>query len=196
MGQFASSSQYRQAGNKDLSSSCSVRDAMLAAVPSLRAFAKSMCRNSDQADDLVQEALVSGWSNIDSFESGTSMTAWLVTIFRQSFYSNYQKEGRSFQCLVGYAGSPARHAMRSRDLPSALQKLPPEQREAVLLVEALRYSYQEAAKICRCPVGTIRSRLSRGRSHLAECLSIGSPADSCEATMFERGGVGSCATNN
>jgi RNA polymerase sigma-70 factor (ECF subfamily) len=175
MSQFANSSLCCQTGNKDLGSSCSVRDAMLAAVPSLRAFAKSMCRNSDQADDLVQEALVHGWSNIDSFESATSMTAWLITIFRQLFYSSYQR--RSFQLLAEYAGSPARYAMRARDLPGALQKLPPEQREAVILIEALRYSYEEAAKICCCPVGTIRSRLSRGRSHLAECLSIDGPAD-------------------
>jgi RNA polymerase sigma-70 factor (ECF subfamily) len=172
--QLAGSSQYRHA---DISPPCSVRDAMLAAIPNVRAFARSMCRNSDQADVLVQKALLCGWSSIDSLESGTNMTAWLITILRRFFYLSYRTERRSLQLSGSYAGrlsaQPARFdGLVADDLPSALQRLPAQQREAVILIEASRYSYEEAARICRCPVGTIKSRASRGRARLAECLSI------------------------
>src|SRR5712672_3499305 len=160
--QLAGPSQYRHA---DISPPCSVRDAMLAAIPNVRAFARSMCRNSDQADVLVQKALLCGWSSIDSLESGTNMTAWLITILRRFFYLSYRTERRSLQLSGGHAGrlyaQPARFdRLVADDLPSALQRLPAKQREAVILIEA-------CAIATRRRQGSVVARLARSRAGLA-----------------------------
>jgi RNA polymerase sigma-70 factor (ECF subfamily) len=156
----------------------SVRDAMLAAVPSLRAFAISLCGNVDRADDLVQETLLRAMANIDSFQPGTNMSAWLFTILRNLFRSEYRKRRREVEDTDGgYAETlkshPEQHSrVEFEEFRVALGKLPQDQREALILVGASGFSYEEAAAICECAVGTIKSRVNRARTRLAELLSI------------------------
>lgn len=161
----------------------SVRDAMLAAVPSLRAFGISLCGNVDRADDLVQETLLRAMANIDSFEPGTNMSAWLFTILRNLFRSEYRKRRREVEDADGkYAEGLRSHPEQQgrvefEEFREALAKLPPDQREALILVGASGFSYEEAAAICECAVGTIKSRVNRARTRLAELLSIDSAED-------------------
>jgi RNA polymerase sigma-70 factor (ECF subfamily) len=161
----------------------SVREAMLDAVPSLRAFALSLSGNTDRADDLVQEALTRAIANIGSFQPGTNMPAWLFTILRNLFLSDYRKRRREVEDGDG------RHAERLtsqpeqlgrvefRELREALARLAPHQREAIILVGASGLSYAEAAAVCECAVGTIKSRVNRARRQLAEYLDIETPDD-------------------
>jgi RNA polymerase sigma-70 factor, ECF subfamily len=160
----------------------SVRDVMLAAVPNLRAFAMSLSGNADRADDLVQETVMRAMANIDSFTPGTNMAAWLFTILRNSFRSQYRKRRREVEDPDGsYLASlklpPEQFGrLEFKELIEALAKLPHVQREALLLVAASGFSYDEAAAICEVAVGTIKSRVSRARQLLAELLVIDSPA--------------------
>jgi RNA polymerase sigma-70 factor (ECF subfamily) len=161
----------------------SVRDTILTAVPSLRAFAISLCGNVDRADDLVQETLLRALANIDSFQPGTNMSAWLFTILRNLFRSEYRKRRREVEDTDGsYAESmksqPEQHSrVEFQEFREALSKLPPDQREALILVGASGFSYEEAADICECAVGTIKSRVNRARTRLAQLLSIESMND-------------------
>jgi RNA polymerase sigma-70 factor, ECF subfamily len=160
-----------------------LREIMLGAVPRLRAFAISLCGNVDRADDLVQETLLRALSHIDQFEPGTNMPAWLFTILRNLFRSDYRKRRREVEDDDGsYAETLKSQPEQSGrlefdELPAALAKLPADQREALILVGASGLSYEEAAQICGCPIGTIKSRVNRARGRLAELLSIESVED-------------------
>src|SRR5262249_11947815 len=153
-------------------------DAMLAAVPSLRGFAVGLCRRADQADDLVQETLLHAIDKIESFEPGTNMAAWLTTILRNHFCNEFRKrrrevpdhDGHFVAALTSQPGKEGR--ILFAELRGALAKLPDDQREALLLVGGVGLSYDEAAAICRCRAGTIKSRTNRGRTRLAALLSI------------------------
>jgi RNA polymerase sigma-70 factor, ECF subfamily len=155
-----------------------VRGAMLAAVPSLRAFAISLCGDVDRANDLVQETLMRAWSHLDSFEPGTNMSAWLFTILRNHFRTEYRKRRREVEDADGgYAErltTPEEQTAHIEfgELRKALLKLSADQREALILVGASGFSYEEAAKICDCAIGTIKSRVNRARLRLAELLGI------------------------
>jgi RNA polymerase sigma-70 factor, ECF subfamily len=159
------------------------RDEILSAVPSLRAFAISLCGNVDRADDLVQETLLRALANIDSFQPGTNMSAWLFTILRNFFRSEYRKRRREVEDSDGtYAETLKSHPEQNSrvefsEFKTALGKLPPDQREALILVGASGFSYEEAAAICECAVGTIKSRVNRARTRLAELLAIESADD-------------------
>ena len=160
-----------------------VKEVMLAAIPGLRAFAISLCGNADRADDLVQEALIRALANIDSFEPGTNMSAWLITILRNLYRSEYRKRRREVEDATGS------YADRLRSLPdqeghvemaefqTALARLPHDQREALILIGALGFSHEEVANICGCAIGTIKSRVNRARRHLVDLLAIESPDD-------------------
>ena len=160
-----------------------LREQILAAVPSLRAFAISLSGNVDRADDLVQETLLRALANIHSFQPGTNMPAWLFTILRNLFRSDYRKRRREVEDDDGsYAETLKSQPEQSgrlefEELPGALAKLPADQREALILVGASGLSYEEAAQICGCPIGTIKSRVNRARGRLAELLSIESVDD-------------------
>ena len=162
----------------------SLREAMLAAVPSLRAFAISLSGNIDRADDLVQETLLRAIADIDSFQPGTNMSAWMFTILRNLFRSEYRKRRREVEDTDGsYAESLKSHPEQNsrlefQEFRAALAKLPPDQREALILVGASGFSYEEAAAICECAVGTIKSRVNRARARLAVILSIEGTVDS------------------
>jgi RNA polymerase sigma-70 factor (ECF subfamily) len=156
---------------------------MLSLVPKLRAFAVSLSRDRDQAEDLIQETLLSACRNLDRFEPGTNMTAWLFTILRHNFYSEYRKRRREVQDVEGgytksLVAQPEQIAcIEYEELRTALSKLPKKMRDILLLVAVGGVSYPEAARICGCATGTAKSRIHRARTRLAELLSIESPAD-------------------
>jgi RNA polymerase sigma-70 factor, ECF subfamily len=156
----------------------SIREQVLATVPSLRAFAISLSGNVDRADDLVQETLLRALSHIDSFQPGTNMPAWLFTILRNLFRSEYRKRWREVEDVDGrYAETLRSHAEQTgrlelEEFRNALAKLPADQREALILVGASGFSYEETASICGCAVGTIKSRVNRARTRLVDLLTI------------------------
>ena len=160
-----------------------LRDGMLRSIPSLRAFAISLTGNIDQADDLVQEAMVRGLTYINQFQPGTNIEAWLFTILRNQFHTFYRKRRREVEDPDG--GTAARLAVPPEqdghvdvgDLKAALAQLPIDQREALLLVGPQGFSYEEAAAICGARIGTIKSRVNRARTRLADLLGIESPED-------------------
>jgi RNA polymerase sigma-70 factor (ECF subfamily) len=159
------------------------REAMMDAIPHLRAFAISLTGNVDQADDLVKETLARGLANIDRFAPGTSMRAWLFTILRNQFHTAYRKRRREVEDPDGIMAArlstaPAQGGhLDLEDLKTALAKLPYEQREALLLVAAEGFSYEETAAICGMAVGTIKSRINRARHRLAELVGVSSTDD-------------------
>ncbi|MFD3264266.1 sigma-70 family RNA polymerase sigma factor [Phenylobacterium ferrooxidans] len=159
------------------------RDDVARMIPALRAFAWSLCRNGSDADDLVQDTLIKAWSNRDKFEPGTNLRAWLFTILRNTYYTQIVRRRREVRDELGeYAGalktpptqdwSVAMHAMQD-----ALQHLPAEHREALILVGAAGLSYEEAADICGCAVGTIKSRVNRARARLLKIMDADDPSD-------------------
>jgi len=155
-----------------------MKDAMLGAIPSLRAFAISLSGNVERADDLVQETLMRAIAHVDSFQPDTNMPAWLFTILRNLFRSEYRKRRREVEDTDGrYADSLKLHPeqlgrIEFGEFRAALAKLPHDQREALLLVGASGFSYEEAAAICECAVGTIKSRVNRARTRLTELLGL------------------------
>jgi len=155
-----------------------VRDQMLAAIPSLRAFAISLAGNLDRADDLVQTALLKALDNLGQFRPGTNMQAWLFTILRNQFMTQHRRSRREVEdpdgaMTANLAVIPDQGArLDLQDMLAALARLPVEQREALLLVGAEGLSYEEAARICGANLGTLKSRINRGRKHLAELLGI------------------------
>lgn len=158
--------------------SANLREEFIACIPSLRAFAASLVGVGDRADDLVQEALMKGWGNLASFTEGTNVKAWLFTILRNAFYSSYRKTKREVQDTDGiYSGNLAEHPQQDghldlADFRQALDLLPSDQREALILVGASGFSYEEAAEICGCAIGTVKSRVNRARARLADILSV------------------------
>lgn len=151
---------------------------MVAQMPYLRAFAISLSGSYSLADDLVQETLVKAWSHADSFQPGTNFRAWLVTILRNTYFSDYRKRSREVQDsdnvlaeqIPVKGGQEAKATMA--DVQNALNELPPEQREILLMIGITELSYEEAAQICNVPIGTVKSRLNRARAKLAEHLGL------------------------
>ena len=160
------------------SSSEQLKAELIARIPRLRAFAMSLCGNTDRAEDLVQETLVKAWGHLGSFVEGSNLGAWLFTILRNTHFSQYRKRryevSDSDGILVGRLAVTAGQTshMDLLDLRAALALLPDDQREAIILVGAAGHSCLEAATIAGCAVGTIKSRVSRARSRLLEILSV------------------------
>ena len=156
---------------------------LIAQLPAMRAFAVSLCGRPDVADDLVQDALMNAWSKQASFQPGTNIKAWLFTIVRNLFYSRMRKRGREIQDTDGLfterlSVPPAQIGnLDMQDFKTALAKLPEDQREANILIGATGLSYEEAAEVCACAVGTIKSRVNRARRKLQELLSVSGAED-------------------
>jgi RNA polymerase sigma-70 factor (ECF subfamily) len=159
------------------------RDDVVGMIPALRAFGWSLCHNGSDADDLVQDTLIKAWTNRDKFEPGTNLRAWLFTILRNTYYTQVIRRRREVRDELGeYAGalktpptqdwSVAMHAMQD-----ALKHLPLEHREALILVGAAGLSYEEAAEICGCAVGTIKSRVNRARAKLLKIMDADDASD-------------------
>ena len=152
-------------------------------VPHLRAFARGLCGRPDMADDLVQETMLKAWAAQDRFEPGTSMRAWTFVILRNVYLTEMRRnrfrgdydETVAERVLVE---SPSQEEpIHLDDMRRALMALPEERREALLLVGAGGFSYEEAAEICQCPVGTIKSRVGRARATISAMLEDGSLPD-------------------
>ena len=152
---------------------------LTALIPQMRAFARSLCRDATAADDLAQDALLKAWNNRASYEPGTNMKAWTFMILRNQFYSEKRRSWRQTQ-LDQEAAERTLIAVDDPEAPVALDELrlslaqlPPEQREALILVGAGGFAYEEAAEICGCAVGTVKSRVSRARRALQATLEKG-----------------------
>ncbi|WP_342974888.1 sigma-70 family RNA polymerase sigma factor [Henriciella sp. AS95] len=145
-------------------------------IPHLRAFARSLCGNATAADDLAQEAMLKAWKARASYQAGTNLKAWTFTILRNLFYSEKRRSWRRQQLdpevaeatLVSNDDPSA--AIELLSLRNALDELPEDQREALILVGAGGLSYEETAEICGCAIGTIKSRVSRARKAVTEIL--------------------------
>jgi RNA polymerase sigma-70 factor (ECF subfamily) len=166
-----------------------IHEELVAHVPAMRAFARSLTRDHASADDLVQEAVLKAWSNLDKFEEGTNLRAWLFTILRNTFYSIARKRKWEVEDVDGLHAArlpqkPEQEGvMELEDFKAAFATLPVEQREALILVGASGLSYEEAAGVCECAVGTVKSRVNRARARLADIL-YGGEADAGETSAL------------
>jgi len=155
------------------------RKALIALIPQLRAFARTLAGDPTAADDLAQDAMMKAWDARRSFELGTNMKAWTFMILRNQFYSEKRRSWRQTQLdqeaaertLVAVDDPASPVALD--ELRMALGGLPAEQREALILVGAGGFAYEEAAEICDCAVGTVKSRVSRARKALQAILERG-----------------------
>lgn len=165
------------------------REEIVAQIPALRAFAWSLSHNSADADDLVQETLTKAWAHRDKYEPGTNLRAWLFTILRNTFYSSAARRRREV------ADADGKHAaalttpptqdwtVAMRALEAAMRQLPDEHREALVLVGAAGLTYEEAADICSCALGTIKSRVNRARARLLRIMEADSAVDALVAEL-------------
>lgn len=159
------------------------RDDVIALIPALRAFAWSLSHNSADADDLVQDTLIKAWTHRAKFEPGTNLRAWLFTILRNTYYTAVVRRRREV------ADEDGKHAATLSSAPTqdwnvaihalqaALQELPHEHREALILVGAAGLTYEEAAEICGCALGTIKSRVNRARARLLKIMDAENASD-------------------
>lgn len=154
------------------------RDELIEHLPAMRAFAMSLTRDHAMADDLVQDSVVKAWSNMDKFQPGTNLRAWLFTILRNTYYSLHRKRRREVEdpdgVMAGQLSEKPEHDGRLafNDFKAAFAQLTDEQREALVLVGAEGFSYEEAAEMCGCAVGTIKSRTNRARKRLTELMHL------------------------
>jgi RNA polymerase sigma-70 factor (ECF subfamily) len=152
---------------------------ILACLPNLRAFARSLAGNRDRADDLVQDAVLRALSAASQFKPGTNFKAWIFTILRNLHYNEFRRNRGFIRPLEAadletYATAPAQQAgLEFDDFRRAFTTLPAVQREALVLIGAEGCPYEEAAAICGCPVGTIKSRVARGRREIGRLLNEG-----------------------
>jgi len=152
------------------------RSEMTSVLPHLRAFARGLCGRPDYADDLVQETMLKAWAARDSFQPGTSMRSWTFVILRNVYLSEARRnrfrgdyDPDMAEKLLSQAASQE-DGLHMGDLRSAMMRLSPERREALLLVGAGGFSYEEAADIARCAIGTMKSRVARARRSLEDML--------------------------
>ncbi|HEX8568712.1 MAG TPA: sigma-70 family RNA polymerase sigma factor, partial [Caulobacteraceae bacterium] len=163
------------------------REEVIDLIPALRAFAWSLSHNSADADDLVQDTLTKAWTHRDKFEPGTNLRAWLFTILRNTYYTAVTRrrrevsdgDGKHAATLTAPATQDWSVAMRS--LEGAMRQLPDEHREALILVGAAGLTYEEAAEICCCALGTIKSRVNRARARLLKIMEADSAVDALVA---------------
>ena len=154
------------------------RDDLIKALPALRTFALSLCGDVSRADDLVQETFLRAWAKWHHFTTGTNFAAWLFTIMRNQFYSDARKRKREVEDADGvYSGRltalpDQEEANTLRIVWDRIDALPVVQRQALLLVGAEGYTYEEAATKLGCQVVTVKSRVSRARALLADTLAV------------------------
>jgi RNA polymerase sigma-70 factor (ECF subfamily) len=159
------------------------RDDVVALIPALRAFAWSLSHNSADADDLVQDTLIKAWTHRAKFEPGTNLRAWLFTILRNTYYTAVVRRRREVSDENGkhaatLSAAPTQDwSVAMRSLQAALHRLPDEHREALILVGAVGLTYEEAAEICGCALGTIKSRVNRARARLLKIMDAEDATD-------------------
>ncbi len=154
------------------------KDELVTHLPALRAFALSLTRNRATADDMMQDAVLKAWTNMDKFEAGTNMRAWLFTILRNNYYSSRRKLNREV-ADVDNAFSDTLSVkpdhdgrLQMMDFKDAFEQLADEHREALILVGANGFSYDDAAEMCGVATGTMKSRVNRARAKLTEILQL------------------------
>ena len=154
---------------------------ILGMLPSLRLLARTFVRDTDAADDLLQETLVKALAGISGFTPGTDLWAWLFTIMRNTYRSNLRRDGNRTVPELDLAEAICRPAhdigIGYAQILAAIWRMPAPYREALILVFLMEESYEAAARICRCPVGTIKSRVSRARATLMADLGAHSLAE-------------------
>lgn len=161
----------------------SLRKSVTEMIPALRGFARSITRDPVDADDLVQETLVRALAHIHQFTPGTNLKAWLFTILRNTHISLSKRRSRERRLMSSaepedIGRGPAQEWIMAKDeVREALEKLPPYQREVLVLVGGLGLSYEECAEICGCEMGTIKSRLNRARARLAALIEAQSAGE-------------------
>jgi len=149
---------------------------IVALLPDLRAFARFMCREREAADDLVQNTILAALDKQTQFTRGTNLKGWLFTIMRNRFYSDLRTQRRRPLTIDNDAATPLtavdnpEATMALKELSSELWKLNPQSREALVLIGAGGFSYEEAARLCGCSVGTLKARVSRARKYLSDKL--------------------------
>jgi len=150
---------------------------IIALIPALRVFARSLCRDRVEADDLVQETLLRAIENIGRFQPGTNLRAWLFTILRNRFYTGWAKRARErtgdadcVSSIPAVATEGQFWHLRMQEMEAALHDLPRPYRETIILVAVLGESYLQAAEILGCDIGTVKSRMSRARAALRKRL--------------------------
>jgi RNA polymerase sigma-70 factor (ECF subfamily) len=159
------------------------RDEVVSLIPALRAFAWSLSHNAADADDLVQDTLIKAWTHRAKFEPGTNLRAWLFTILRNTYYTNAVRRRREVADENGKhaaslsSGPTQDWSVAMRALQAALKQLPDEHREALILVGAAGLTYEEAAEICGCALGTIKSRVNRARARLLRLMDAEEASD-------------------
>ena len=146
-------------------------------IPSLHAFSRTLTRNPTDADDLLQEGLLKALVNLHQFTPGTNLKAWMFTIVRNTFYTNYKKKRREVSSPLedtgGVGVEPTQDwSLTMDEVNEAMQHLPGDQKQALMLVGSAGMSYEKAAEVCGCALGTIKSRVSRGRTRLRELLVL------------------------
>lgn len=163
----------------ELMSQPQFREELTQAIPHMRAFARSLTGDAASADDLAQDALMKAWSARDKFKAGTNFRAWVLTIVRNQFYSDKRRSWRQadWDQELAERTLPAvdnqEQIVALDELRRGLSELPDDQREALILVGAGGYSYEEAAEICGCAIGTVKSRVSRARMALEGIMKAG-----------------------
>lgn len=159
------------------------RGDVIALIPALRAFAWSLSHNASDADDLVQDTLIKAWMNQDKYQMGSNLRAWLFTILRNTYYTTAVRRRREVPDEDGKhaatltAGPTQDWTVAMRALQAGLRQLPDEHREALILVGAAGLTYEEAAEICGCALGTIKSRVNRARARLLKLMDAEEVSD-------------------
>ena len=149
---------------------------LLAMVPNLQRFARSLLRSHVGADDLLQNTLLRAWRSRASFAPGTNLEAWLFTIMRNQFYNEHRKRGREVQDEDGAQAErmvslPEQGGhLDLSDVQAALDRLAPPMRQALVLVAIENLTYEETAAVMQCRIGTVKSRVWRARTQLAQML--------------------------
>jgi len=155
------------------------RDAIIALIPALRIHAATRARSRSEADDLVQETLTRAWCYRGSFQEGTNLKAWLCKIMQNCFYHDLSRQRDTVADIEGrwaamLSVAPSQEwRLQYNDMLSALDHLPPDARAALVLIGASGCSYEEAAELANCPVGTLKSRVNRAREKLANLIDNG-----------------------
>ena len=154
------------------------KDELVTHLPALRAFALSLTRNRATADDMMQDAVLKAWSNMDKFQPGTNMRAWLFTILRNNYYSSRRKLNREVADVDNVFSDTLSvkpdhdGRLQMMDFKVAFDQLADEHREALILVGASGFSYDDAAEMCGVATGTMKSRVNRARAKLTELLQL------------------------
>lgn len=186
---------------KDIFTNASEPESVVEIIPALRAFARTFCRDTNDADDLVQETLTKALANLDKYQEGTRLKSWLFTIMRNTFCTQIKVANRESpgdaDCISAQPSIAAAQewSIRSSEVREAIDRLPASHREVLVLIGVLGVSYEETADICGCAIGTVKSRLNRARKSVLHMLGETSAESLIEASENKFNNAAASATN-